>query len=287
MLDLKSKLKRQIEILGIILSQNYDAPLKTFDLADMFGVEELTIKRDLQDLRASGIDIHSEKKYGLTLFSVLNEKRLRELIQQYSALTNADSIVEKSTSLLVKRLGEKALANIITLQMCIEKNHVAAIDYEKESEELEFGRKICPVLIFERDNYWRVLAVNNDRLKQFHLNKIIEARETTASFIPVSEEKIEDVFKNSWRSWIGDKTFTVKLKFSKDWAERIKPKQLMDDEIFSQNSDGSVIYETTVNSLEEIAGWITSRGEGITVLGPDELKAKVIEIAKGVLKNYG
>ncbi len=286
MLDLKSKLKRQIEILGIILSQNYGMPLKTFDLADMFQVEELTIKRDLQDLRASGIKIHSEKKRGVNLYGILDEKKLRELIQQYSALTSAESVVEKSTSLLVKRLGEKALANIITLQMCIEKNMTAAIDYEKESDELEFGRKICPVLIFERDNYWRVLAVNNDRLKQFHLNKIIEVRETSKSFKPVSAEKIEDVFKHSWRSWIGDNTFNVKLKFSANWSERIKPKQLMDNESFKQNADGSVSYETTVNSLEEIAGWIASRGEGITVLEPDELKLKVIKLAKGVLKNY-
>jgi predicted DNA-binding transcriptional regulator YafY len=286
MLDLKSKLKRQIEILGIILSQNYGMPLKTFDLADMFRVEELTIKRDLQDLRASGIKIHSEKKRGVNIYGILDEKKLRELIHQYSALTSAESGVEKSTSLLVKRLGEKALANIITLQMCIEKNSIAAIDYEKESDELEFGRKICPVLIFERDNYWRVLAVNNDRLKQFHLNKIIEVRETKKSFKPVSSEKIEDVFKHSWRSWIGDKTFNVKLRFSANWSERIKPKQLMDNESFKQNADGSVSYETTVNSLEEIAGWIASRGEGITVLEPDELKAKVIELAKGVLKNY-
>jgi predicted DNA-binding transcriptional regulator YafY len=286
MQDLKTKLKRQIEILGIIISQNYGHYLKTFDLADMFGVEELTIKRDLQDLRASGIAIHSEKKRGVSIFGVLNEKKLRELIQQYYALTGADSIVEKSTSLLVKRLGEKALANMITLQKCIEEHKTARIDYEKETDELEFGREICPVLIFQRDNYWRVLAINNDRLKQFHLNKIIEARETTKSFKPVAEEKIEDVFRHSWRSWLGETEFKIKLKFSKDWYERIMPKQLMDNETFIQNKDGSVIYETTVNSLEEIAGWIVSRGEGISVIEPAELKDKVIELAKGVLRNY-
>src|SRR5437870_7582734 len=122
MQDLKNKLKRQIEILGIILSQNYGPVLKTFDLAEMFEVEELTIKRDLQELRAWGIPIHSEKRYGVSIYGVLNERKLRELIQQYSAITSAESVVEKSTSLLVKRLGEKALANIITLQMCIERH---------------------------------------------------------------------------------------------------------------------------------------------------------------------
>ena len=50
--------------------------------------------------------------------------------------------------------------------------------------------------------------------------------------------------------------------------------------------DGSIEYETIVNSLKEIASWIVSRGEGVIVLEPDELKNKVIKIAKGVLKNY-
>ena len=286
MQDLRNKLKRQIEILGIILSQNFGYPLRTFDLADMFAVEELTIKRDLQDLRASGIAIHSEKKRGVNIYGVLNEKKIRELIQQYYALTGADSVVEKSTSLLVKRLGEKALANMITLQMCIDSNKAAKIDYEKETDELEFGREICPVLIFQRDNYWRVLAINKDRLKQFHLNKIIEVRETTKSFKPVAEEKIEDVFRHSWRSWLGETEYKIKLLFSKDWYERIMPKLLMDDETFSVNKDGSVTYETTVNSLEEIAGWIASRGEGVTAIEPEELKRKVIQLAEGTLRNY-
>lgn len=286
MTDLKNKLRRQIEIVGICLSQNYPHPLKTFDLADHFNVEELTIKRDLQDLRSSGIDIHSTKKHGVCLDKELDESKLRELIHQYSALCSSDKYVEKSTLLLVNRLGTKALANMVTIQMCIDEHHAVKIDYEKESEEVEFSREIFPVLIFQSEGYWRVLAVNQDKLKQFHLNKIVEARETQKSFLPVMKERIEDIFRYSWRSWLGTEKFEVKLKFSPYWAEWLKPKQLMDTEKFTELPDGSLIFETIVNSLDEIASWIVSRGEGITVLLPDELREKVIKLAKGVLNNY-
>jgi WYL domain len=47
-----------------------------------------------------------------------------------------------------------------------------------------------------------------------------------------------------------------------------------------------IIIEATVNALNEIAGWIVSRGEGIKVLAPDKLKEHVMELAQGVLKNY-
>lgn len=286
MTDIKSKLKRQIEILGITLSQNFPSPLRTFDLADIFNVEELTIKRDLQDIRASGIDMHSEKKKGVCVTGNLEEQKLRELIQQYSALSYSEGYVEKATTLFVKRLREKALANMVTLQMCIDTCREAIIDYEKESEDLEFGRKICPVLIFELDNYWRVLAMNEDKLKQFHLNKIIEVRISNKSFNPIPKENIEEIFKYSWRSWLSPDKFNIKLRFSSQWIERLRPKQLMDTETLKDCADGSVIYETTVNSLDELAGWIVTRGKGVEVLEPEELKEKVINLARAVLGNY-
>jgi predicted DNA-binding transcriptional regulator YafY len=284
--DLKNKLRRQIEIVGICLSQNYPHPLKTFDLADYFNVEELTIKRDLQDLRSSGIDIHSTKKQGVGLNNVLGENKLRELIHQYSALCYSDKFVEKSTLLFVNRLGAKALANMVTLQFCIDNYHAARIDYEKESDEVEFGREIYPVLIFQSEGYWRVLAENYGKLKQFHMNKIIEVRETQKTFEPIHKEKIEDIFKYSWRSWLGTEKYDVKLRFSPYWAEWLKPKQLMDTEKITELPDGSLIFEAIVNSLDEIASWVVSRGEGIIVLEPKELMEKVKALARGTLKNY-
>jgi predicted DNA-binding transcriptional regulator YafY len=170
--------------------------------------------------------------------------------------------------------------------MCIDTNSRAVIDYEKESEELEFGREICPLFIFELDNYWRVLAMNEKKLKQFHLNKIIEVRISNKSFVPVDKENIEELFKNSWRSWLGSEKYNIKLKLSSKWAERLRPKLLMDTEVLVECADGSVIYETTVNSLEEIAGWIVSRGMGVEVLEPEILRDKVINLAKDVLANY-
>ena len=68
MQDLKSKLKRQIEILGVCLSQDYSGHISTFDLAEIFSVEELTVKRDLQSLRKFGVLIHSVKGKGVILY---------------------------------------------------------------------------------------------------------------------------------------------------------------------------------------------------------------------------
>ncbi len=286
MQDIRFKLKRQLEILGIILSQNYPGVIRSADLAYMFEVEELTIMRDLQQLRAGGIDVHSTKKHGVCINKRLPDELLLELIQQYSSLYTTAPFADKSTNLLVNRLGEKSLANFVVLQLACEKNQTVAIDYEKDNGMLDFGREINPVLIFQRENYWRVLTFSNGIFKQFHLNKLLEVRPVNKHFDKIDEDVLEEVFKFSWKSWVGNEKHNIKLSFSKIWKERIKPKQLMTNETFSEIEDGSFIYETTVNSLDELASWIVSRGKGVNVIEPEDLKQKVIALANETLSNY-
>lgn len=285
MIDFKIKFKRQIEILGICLSKNYGG-YSIGEFADIFGVEELTIKRDMNDLRQSGIAIHSSKGRGVGIDQRPSMEKIRELIKQYSALNTSSTFVEKSTALLVTRLKEEALANMVVLQMCIDNNRMAVIDYEKDAGMYEKSVEISPLLIFQTDNYWRLLTLSEGRIKQFIMNKVINARESNKSFKPVSKEKIDDVFKHSFRSWLGEDTYKVKLEFSAYWSDRLMPKQLLDSEKFTQQKDGSMIYEATVNSLDEFAGWVVTRGAGVKVIEPPELKEKVLTLAEGVLKNY-
>ena len=109
---------------------------------------------------------------------------------------------------------------------------------------------------------------------------------TDRKFKRVPKEEIDELFAGFFRSWIGTERHTVKIRFSKVWAERLKPKQLMESQIVTENPDGSVVYEMVVNSLTEIASWVASRGEGVNVLEPKELREMVIDIAKEIMGNY-
>ena len=97
--DLRTKLKRQIEIAGLCAdpANRY----KVVDLAVLFDCQELTIKRDLQDLRSSGIDIHSVPRKGVSTSRSLQPAKMKELITQYTALSAFDQEIDKATSVLV------------------------------------------------------------------------------------------------------------------------------------------------------------------------------------------
>jgi predicted DNA-binding transcriptional regulator YafY len=60
----------------------------------------------------------------------------------------------------------------------------------------------------------------------------------------------------------------------------------MESEIITENADGSIVFEAIVNSLEEVAGWVVSRGDGVRVLEPEKLRNMVIQTARGALGNY-
>lgn len=284
MLELQTKIKRQIEILGIAI-ENPEA-LKPVDLSEHYGCEELTIKRDLQELRGYGFDLHSEKKRGVRLGAQLDPKQLKELIVQYIGLSNSDYAIDRATSLMVKKLREKALSNVVTLQRCIDQNLIARIDYLKEAGELEEDRQIHPLLVFQSDGYWRVLGVNEGKIKQYHLNKIMSVRGTGRRFRRPPQEQIDDLFRYSFKSWIGSDRHTVKIRLSRLWADRIRPQLMIETQHLEENPDGSVVFEATVNSLVEVASWVVTKGEGVEILEPVPLKEMVLALAKGVMRNY-
>lgn len=284
MFEIQTKVKRQIEILGLAL----DNPkgLKDSDFSVLFRRDIPTIKRDMRDLRAYGVDIHSEKRKGICVARSIDQAKLRDLIVQYLGICNATSGADKATALLVKQLRSKALCHVVVLQRCIEQHIMAVIDYQKEEGELEEQREICPLLLFSSEGSWRILALNDGVAKQYHLNKVVRVRPSEKKFECVPQAEIDEMFRYSFRSWTGTEKLHIRIRMSPEWARRIKPRQLMETQKITEEGDGSVIFESTVNSLTEVASWVVSRGRGVEVLEPAELKTKVIQLAKGALSNY-
>lgn len=285
MFNFQSKLKRQIEILGLCLSDHLQKPIKIFDIADYFQVEVLTIKRDLQDLRSYGIDIHSNKKSGICIEKELSKEKLIEFIFHYVKLNHNDYALDKSTALLVEKRGVKALSNIVMLQLCIDNSLATKIYYNKMGTEVEEYNEIHPLLILQNEGSWRLLAGSGGKIKQYLVDKIVSVL-TTGKRFDKEEYKFSDLFKHSWKSWLGDEKHNVKLWLSPYWAERVTPKMFVVEQKIEKNKDQSIIFECTVNSLAEIASWIVSRGKGVKVIEPIELQSLVISLAKETLSNY-
>lgn len=278
------KLKRQIEIIGLALSKYQTYSIA--DLAFLYGVEELTIKRDLSGIRSRGIDIHSTKKQGIKIYNPISPDLLKEFILEYISFSYSEDYPDKSTNILIKKHGEKSLSFIVDLQRAIENFNIVNIDYQQTSTTIKKNIEICPIKIFQAQNEWRVLALNEQIIKQYLISKLIDLRLTQRKFSPISKEKLNYIFSSSLKSWIGPEQFYIKILFEKNWAEVISNKTYLLNQSITEQSDGSVVFEGIVNSLDEAETWILSFGKGVKVLQPEELKTRVINLAKDALSNY-
>lgn len=278
------KIKRQIDIVGKALSTNEKFTIA--DLAVEYDVEELTIKRDLAELRSRGIDIHSLKKSGIKILNPIKSELLKEFILEFIGFSYSEDYPDKSTTILIQKLGDKSLSFITQLQKAIEQNLVTIIDYQSTGTTLKQNVFIHPLKIFQSQGEWRLLAINQNLIKQYYISKIRNIKITSEKFKPLKKEKIESLFSSSLKSWIGTEQYYIKIHFDKKWAEVIKSKTYLLNQKITDTEDGSIIFEGNINSIDEAATWILSFGKGVRVLEPDILRSRVIQIAKEVLSNY-
>ncbi|MFZ1291241.1 MAG: transcriptional regulator [Melioribacteraceae bacterium] len=284
MKDLRLKIKRQSEILGLVLDQR--TSITTSELASLYNCEELTIKRDLQSLRSLGIDIHSRGKNGIQINNKPRNKELIEIVSNYLRITTSRNLFEKTTVMLVNKLGLNTLPILAKLQICIDKRRSIRIDYYKSEDKTKRKVEVDPYLIFESDNYWRLLAKDGQIIKQYLIDRIEDVEVTSKKYQPISKVMLNSLFDLSFKAWIGEGDFEVVLKIDEPWTSRLKARRLMINQVIIDKGNGTIIFKTHVNSLHEIAAWIVARGKGIIVLEPVDLKNQVIQIAREALSNY-
>lgn len=138
------------------------------------------------------------------------------------------------------------------LQQCIEQSHTAIINYQKDIDDLEEKREIGPLAFFQSEGSWRPLALHECMIKQYHLSKIVTVKPTTKKFKRVSQEETDDLFRYSWRSWLGKEGHHIKLKISKEWADVLKLKPIAEDQKIQKLDDDNYFLERITKFLKII-----------------------------------
>ncbi len=284
MSDVREKIKRQIEIIASAI--NEPGKNKIIDLELSHNCNSATIKRDLKDIRSRGIDIHSIKGRGVEISNKLSADQIKEMISEFVFVNNIDYSPDKATHFLAESHREKSIVLLTLLQRAISGNYAVKIIYKKNNDKGEAEKTIEPLLIFQRENNWRLLAREGGRDKQYLLNRIMNIEVTNNKFSVLDRQSKEKLFSNSFGTWLGDKSFTVKLKFDKSWNVGGDKPIIIQNQKITKTPDGYFIVEFEVNSLEELARWVVGRGNEVMVLEPKELKDLVIKLANEVILLY-
>jgi predicted DNA-binding transcriptional regulator YafY len=225
-------------------------------------------------------------KKGLIVEGKASDEIIRSLLAQYIIISQLEGTQNKATEALVNIRRQESLVIFAIIQRCIDHSKKAQIKYKSAGNPSVSSKVIEPLLLFERENCWRLIANENSKRKQFVVEKIISAKETEQTFIPPDKGKLKNALDISFGAWIDDKSIPVTILFSRDWLYSGKLPHLMKGQENKELSDGSIMVSFKVSYLEDLARWIVARGGEVIALEPKELRKRVKEFAEGVLKRH-
>ncbi len=279
MINRIADLQRQIELAAAV----YEHPgrYSEGDLASQFFVSVSTIRRDVRALRDMGVDIRSRK---LAYQIAIDVEKLNFLITSYMTFWNSEKI--KNLPMVVERLKNRTLSFFVETMRSIREKRVMEIEYRSTRRDKPSWRTLTPVTFYNTGKSYYLIAVHGDTPKFFAIERITQVRFSRERSPLRQVPSLTELFRYSWGSFTGGSVTEVRLRFKDDLSGYLSERFWVEGQVMRQTEEG---FEVTlkVKLSNEFVAWVMGWGEAVTILGPRELKEKVLGKAEGLLRSHG
>lgn len=215
-------------------------------------------------------------------------RRLRTLRAKLDAVTRAATETPEALALAgPERTGAVPDGVIDVLERAATGHRRAEILYRSLSGHSRKWRGLDPYTLFHRDGVWYVVGhchVNRE-LRTFRLDRIAEARLGEETFSSPAEFDLESYLASAWSVFRGPELYEVVLRFPAELAPLVELGRHHPGEERRELEGGEVEYRVRLSHLDEIARWVVGFGGQVRVVAPEALRARVREIAEGVLQS--
>ncbi|MFH1884258.1 MAG: transcriptional regulator [Planctomycetota bacterium] len=198
-------------------------------------------------------------------------------IQNISTRASAQAPVTHSADL------DKTFAQ---LQQAIVKKRKVNIRYHSLFEGAIIDVELCPYHLLYNNRAWYVLGRSSmhESVRTFKLDRIRELTTTERCFVDGENFDVYEYFGRAWSMIPEGRICNIKLRFLPKVANNVAEVQWHSTQKVVRNSDGSATVEFRVDGIGEITWWILGYGDQVQVLAPKELRKKVLEAAKNMVK---
>lgn len=163
------------------------------------------------------------------------------------------------------------------------------IEYTKISGETS-TRVIEPLGMICKRNVWYLVArePQNGEYRTFRVDQISDVCIRTGDKFKYPEDfSLHEYYGESWGVFRNDEVQKVRLKFSPDVARRVTNLRYHESQrVEAEEPDGSVILSFTVCGLIELTTWVLQWGKEVEVLEPENLRERVLAMAREVIEIY-
>jgi predicted DNA-binding transcriptional regulator YafY len=128
---------------------------------------------------------------------------------------------------------------------------------------------------------------DRDAMRTFKIERIHDVRVTPRSFEPPEGATLERDLRRGWDIIADQPPVDIVLQFSPSVADRVLETTWHPLQRTEKNSDGTLVWRSTVSGVVEIRLWILSWGDDVEVLEPQDLRDQVRDILERAIARYG
>lgn len=169
---------------------------------------------------------------------------------------------------------------------------VVAVRYRSAHAPAAYSCRVHPYL-FEPSGIGRTIYVIGQvtppgAVRTLKLERIEHASLTNEEFATPAGFDGAAMLGRAWGVMSGDdEPVTVRLRFSRFVAERVRETIWHSSQAISGQPDGGCIWEATIGDITEIGPWVRGWGSDCEVLAPSALRNDVIGHVRRMARGYG
>ena len=262
---------RQIEILAACLNgEEYSKS----DFAEFYNVKEITINRDLKDLRGFGIEIFSRNGK----VSVSNKPAnylLQYLVSDYLPVKLNSDVFLRQVRAIAKDKSDTYFQYLTLLAKSVNEGVIVIIDYQRLQDNEVNTYELKPVRLYSYEMNWLFNGIkkNESLIKTFYVSRIRKLKLTNKKYTKA------DIPKSAGN------TYKMTFRFSPEVSDEVK------DKIWFENSEdpyidknGYIILKTEQPITIKLAAWCISWWDKMEIIEPRDLKDYVLKMIDSFLE---
>jgi predicted DNA-binding transcriptional regulator YafY len=291
------------------------------ELADVMGVSQRTVYRDVVDLSGL-VPIYYDDGYRLlsdTFLANLTFTR-EELVAlklgvQMQALAEASHLGAATQSVLAKideqlerrfqgeaddgdvisvhvkahPMGEKTVRVLRDLEDAVRRRLTVEFSYYTLSRNEKTKRTVDPYGLTFRRHSWYLVGYCHLRhqARVFRLDRISSVTATSHKFERPKGFSLEEFFADTWEVFASGPMADVVLRFSRHAEFIARPTLGGRGEFNLERKGNKIVFRGEVPVTDEFVRWLLTLGENVEVLEPAELRDRVASRHRSAAELYG
>jgi predicted DNA-binding transcriptional regulator YafY len=160
-------------------------------------------------------------------------------------------------------------------------------DYYSFSTDQENTRRIDPYHLLFQGGAWYVVGYCHLRqaMRTFRVDRIRQMSLSEDSFIRSKSFNLNDYLGASWGIMRGERT-RVQILFYPPASRLVAESRWHSSQQATWLEDQRLLFETEVDGLDEVKGWVLTFGESAEVLSPDSLRQSIAESVARAAARY-